>query len=368
MRNLIFVVENAIYENDGYKSRIEMEMDLLKEHFKFFMIVPRDSRRLSFRNEVTVIVYEAFNKNVPFLLNYISLNRCMRKLLSEISNPLVVGEALPSTVAIRNICRRFGIQYVFDCHGTAPDEAYLCNKNIIGFLYKIWLKRQEKRVVNECNLIITVSNRQFKYFKSNKKHVLLPMLPSKFFLDDDDSRVAIRNELGIPMKGNVFVYSGQNQKWQMSNETICFYNKIKKMDNNAYLVIYTNQVEEFRQLCEENKTVDYVIKQVEYKEMSKYLDVGDFGFCLRKNHIINLVASPTKVLEYLSRGLTPIITEYVGDFSQSLVKANLAIVINDFENIKPDQFFKIDRKEAKRYLERFSSKLEKDYIEAMTKL
>ena len=65
--------------------------------------------------------------------------------------------------------------------------------------------------------------------------------------------------------------------------------------------------------------------------MPKHLDACDYGFCLRSSSIINRVASPTKVLEYLARNVKPILTEYVGEFSSSLKEANLAEII-DIDN------------------------------------
>ena len=67
----------------------------------------------------------------------------------------------------------------------------------------------------------------------------------------------------------------------------------------------------------------------------------DFGFCLRNDNIINLVASPTKVLEYVSRNVVPILTEHVGDFSRDLLQDKIAYVI-DINSFKEFNFVKKD--------------------------
>ena len=41
------------------------------------------------------------------------------------------------------------------------------------------------------------------------------------------------------------------------------------------------------------------INQIPYNEVGKYLNASDFGIIIRENNIINYVASPTKVNEYL---------------------------------------------------------------------
>ena len=39
---LMFVVQDAVYANDGYKARLEMEMGLLKDYYEFVIFAPND--------------------------------------------------------------------------------------------------------------------------------------------------------------------------------------------------------------------------------------------------------------------------------------------------------------------------------------
>ena len=51
---------------------------------------------------------------------------------------------------------------------------------------------------------------------------------------------------------------------------------------------------------------------------SKWLTASQnfhYGFCLRENHVLNRVACPTKIIEYLVLGIIPILDyEDIGDF------------------------------------------------------
>lgn len=327
-REIVFVVEDAIFENDGYKSRVEMEMGLLGEAYKYYIIVPDDPRDLAFKYPIEIIRYKGFNNRYPFLFNKRHLSLKLREVLSGLKNPIVYCEALPSAVAVHDACNELNVKYVYDCHGTAPDEVYLYHQNVVGLVYSNWLRKEQLKIVKDASLVITVSNKQFYEFATNKPYVLLPMIPSEQFFDEKSYKEEYRQKLNISKESKVFVYAGQNQKWQMSEETVRFYKKIEEQDDKAFLLILTGSVEAFQQICESSFINKYKVLKAPYSEMPKYLDVADYGFCLRADHIINNVASPTKILEYLSRNVKPILTEFIGDFSSDLKTHDLACIVS----------------------------------------
>ena len=340
MKKIIFVVEDAILQNDGYKSRIEMEMDLLKEDFEFYMIVPSLDHKLTFRNSINIIPFDGYSSKYPFVFNRFKLRRTLISLLDQIPDAIVYCEALPSATIVYDICLERNVPYVYDCHGTAPDEVYLYHPNFAGKIFADWLRKKQNTIVETCDLLVTVSNKQYEVFKTTKPYVLLPMLPAQQFFYEQNSRDKTRAEIGIPKNAIVFCYAGQNQKWQMSEETIAYYKRIEESIPNAYLLVLTGSEKEFKELCLKNKISNFYVTKVPYVKMQDYLDAADYGFCLRQNHIINLVASPTKVLEYLSRNVMPILTPYVGDFSKQLKDQGLCVVLDnlnllDFDKIPP---------------------------------
>lgn len=331
MKNIIILVEDAIYANDGYKSRIEMEMGILGDEYNFFILAPSMSDipiEFSIKN-VRVIKYKAFPSFIPFVFNKRFLLSALKSLLHAYPNAVVICEALPSAVCAYNFCKKNDIKFVFDCHGTAPDEVYMCHKNIAGLIFSKWLKKEQSKVAFESSLTVTVSMKQKELLNLPKeKWSILPMLPSNHFFTLPNKRNEIRKKLGIDDSTVVFVYSGQNQKWQMSQETIKFFKRIEIRYPNCFLLVLTGQVSSFNTLCKEENINNYKVISVKYSEMPFYLDACDYGFCLRADHIVNKVASPTKVMEYLVRNVRPILTNYVGDFSENLSKLKLADIVN----------------------------------------
>lgn len=331
MKNIIILVEDAIYANDGYKSRIEMEMGILGEEFNFIVLAPLLSGKpINFSlNNVTVLKYKALPSYVPFVFNKRKMLRALNRTLEKYKNSIVMCEALPSAVCVHKFCKKRGIKFVFDCHGTAPDEVYMYHNNFFGYIFSKWLRKEQGKVVSEAALTVTVSYKQKELLSlQQQKWAILPMLPSNHFFVLPNKREKIRKLLGIDDGTSVFVYSGQNQKWQMSRETIKFYKRIEDSTQNCFLLVLTGQVDSFKLLCDEEKIKHCLIMSVPYSDMPCYLDACDYGFCLRADHIVNRVASPTKVMEYLVRNVRPILTNYVGDFSKQLEKLQLADVVN----------------------------------------
>ena len=342
-----------------------MEMDLLKEGFQFYMLAPsnHENKTLKFKNQVKVYYFESYDDNVPFAFNGRSLKKTLQKLLRE-EEYIVVCEALPAAALSLPICKRNHSEMVYDCHGIAYEEVYLYHPNIFGKKYAEWLRKKEKEVVEYASLLIAVSNQQYKVWETEKPFCLLPMIPSSDFYTNDNEREIMRAKLNIPEQSTVFVYSGQNQKWQMSEKTIEFYKSIES--ESTFLVILTHQIGEFQKIVKKNGIKKYCIRSVPYTDMYKYLDACDFGFCLRENHVINLVASPTKVLEYLARNVKPILTKYVGDYSTELEESQMAMVLDD--NLTPISFEVKKNFFGSEYVKRFADVCSHEYIERMTRL
>ncbi len=363
--DILFIVESAINKNDGYKSRVEMEMGLLGNNYNFSILIPWEGQEVHFLEDIKIYTYKAVNERLPFVFNKLRLQKKLKGILKNKPNCIVYCEALPSAVCVYDIVKKYGCKLVYDCHGTAPDEVYLYHPNFLGKSYANWLRKQQRKVVEGCDLLVTVSKRQYDFFETKKPYVLLPMLPAKQFQKEKIDKKEVREKLDIPHNAIVFCYSGQNQKWQMSEETIEYYKKIENMLPNTFLLILTGNVDDFKKLCKKNELKNYLVKKVPYDEMQYHLDAADYGFCLRKNHIINLVASPTKVLEYLSRNVIPIITQYVGDFSEQLSKEKLCVCLENFESI---DYSNIKEIKGKEYVSNLMEKRKDTFIKAMALL
>lgn len=129
------------------------------------------------------------------------------------------------------------------------------------------------------------------------------------------------------------------------------------------MVVYTQEVKSFEKLAMDLKIKNIKILSVNYDEMPRYLDACDYGFCLRQDNMVNRVASPTKVMEYLSRNVMPILTEYVGDFSVDLKKQNLAIVLEDLDDVNLE--YSRPNIQARHNIEKIAKLYRQQYVKAI---
>ena len=233
-KQFIFIVENAIYQDDGYKSRIEMELELIGGITDCQMIVPDQDKALSFKNKVEIIKYPALDARFPFILNKKNICECLNKVIQERKDYIIYCEALPSAAAVLDYCKKNKLKMVFDCHGSAPDEMYYCHPNIFGRIVAALKNSKQQEVTSYSDLIVTVSNAMYNHLSTNTKHVLLPMIPAKHYFDEHSYREEYREKNNIPQDAQVFVYAGQNQKWQMSEETVDFYKRIEDRKENSF--------------------------------------------------------------------------------------------------------------------------------------
>lgn len=229
-------------------------------------------------------------------------------------------------IYVHSICNFFNLVWfplkkyniVLDVHGVVPEEQKFAGKWWRSFLYEL----VEKRIFREAKTFIYVSEemKNFYYTKypdvANKKNFVKPIFSSNAFASIvNEDVVKLKNELGISEKDVVFVYSGGVQKYQ--NLNLIIEDMFSRRNENAFFLIltgYPDVVENVFKCYPKYKEIRYVVRSVSPKELPLYYTISHYGYLLRDEHILNQVASPTKMVEYLYYGLMPIVkSEKVGD-------------------------------------------------------
>lgn len=219
---------------------------------------------------------------------------------------------------LKKICRKVPIYH--DFRGSVFAESYLRNGSIIRAFILLIL---EGYVYLTADYISTVSE---SYSKLLKKMFIIHRKINVIPCCIDNNNIKINNNV---INGNKFVYVGGASKYQNITLMIVLLNKLSK-ERKVELTIVSNQVEEIKKQLYSIHKVDFNISYVSLKheDVNKYIMQFDFGFILRDNLLLNKVASPIKLLEYSSSGVIPIITPYVGDYSQIMINKKIAINYN----------------------------------------
>lgn len=330
-RNIIICAAKYVHDDGGYLSRIQSEIDKIYLEYNIYMFIPQGpASEKTFGKKAKVIQYNYIDKNdlFSYIKNVNSCKALFKRIIMEIEKPIIYCEALVGSMWILDIARKEHLQIVFDCHGTEADEILMRPHTIKRLVYASVLRHYERIAVESSDLIVTVSNKQYEKWNINRNHVKYPMIPSPQFYELHNYRKETRKELNIPYDATVFVYSGGTAVWQMCDETIELYKRIEETIPNAFLLVLTGNQEIFSRIINKYPIKNYRLFTAKYDEVPKYLDAADYGFCIRANHIVNNVASPTKILEYLARNVKPIITDCIGDFSEELGTMDLACIMN----------------------------------------
>lgn len=199
----------------------------------------------------------------------------------------------------------FSRKSVIDLHGVVPEEARF-NGEVNVQLYD----DMEKFAVKHVTTVVCVTNKmaehiKHKYNVSDKKLIILP-------ITQPNAKKNIVKEF-IP---NSVIYCGGLHKWQQIGKMLEFVHRNKKKLNFAFLVPEPDKIRnEYRGKYGED--FSGIVCSVASSEVVEWYKKYSFGLVLREDNIINNVAFPTKLVEYLQNDVVPIVdSPNIGDFMQ----------------------------------------------------
>ncbi|KAA3438554.1 glycosyltransferase [Rufibacter hautae] len=207
---------------------------------------------------------------------------------------------------------------VLDVHGVVPEELAFSGELKKSRLFS-WV---EQEAVPYVDTFIYVTHKMKGYYLQkhpgirNRNHLVYSIKPNMPAGLDQGLLDKTREELDLTGSEVVFIYSGSAQKWQ--NVDLMF-QCIQRLQNPNYrFIILSGEVEAVKAVAEQVSvnTNSFIFRSVPPSMLGYYYALADYGFILRDDHILNRVASPTKLMEYLYFGLTPIVKlQDIGDFA-----------------------------------------------------
>jgi len=263
-----------------------------------------------------VFVFKQFPRFSSFIMEKESLR--LRKILKDVSFDVIHAHgAAGSFMAIRAWPQ---VPVIADLRGLVSEEFRIYGK---GFFSKIRAREFdeiEKFVMKNAKFVFCVSERFKKLLEDkfgNENIMAVPTLVDceKFFFSPELRR-EFRKKLSVDSK-TVFVYSGSMVKWQKPEEIALFFSRIKKRKKEAVLFFLTPQRKKAKKLLSKYINLkDCLVETVASQEICGYLNAADFALIFRDKDIVNEVASPIKIGEYLLCGLPVIATKGIGDFDE----------------------------------------------------
>ena len=197
---------------------------------------------------------------------------------------------------------------ITDLHGVVPEEnlyeGKLGRARLYGWVEHIALRRSAAVVFVTCAMKRHYQHKHGRQSSLDRKIAILPKL--------SDTRGHRENVLSVIRDAKAVIYAGGLQAWQ---------NVPMMIDAAATapefrFVFLSGEIQALQQLADSANVVNFTSASVAPHQVPDHYLTCTYGFVLRSPVLVNQVACPTKLVEYLYWGVIPIVlTPDIGDFN-----------------------------------------------------
>lgn len=195
---------------------------------------------------------------------------------------------------------------VTDLHGVFPEELRYYGKHLAAKVYGL----VERFILTASRTIVTVTDAMARHYREHigfRTDVLV---------------VPIVDEIDLPSPRHqgcdgplTVIYAGGCQRWQ--NVELMVEAMARNKTRFRY-VILSNDLVPFQRLLSAKALEEVILRSVSKEEVYDWYGTADLGFILRDDTIVNRVACPTKLVEYMQCGVVPIVLQpHIGDFEEN---------------------------------------------------
>lgn len=268
------------------------------------------------------VVLPAFRVKVLFALSNL-LQRAGGWAVGRIMKPtIILGETHSAWEVVAGVRKgNPSARVIMDLHGAYAEEIELEYPRSRWRDFRARCARSvEAEVLKESDLIVCQSAAMAAHLEvrhgcqAGRIARFQCGVDTSLFRRDPKAAAALRKELDIPENAPVVIYVGNAAGWQRLDDSIsAFAQYARHSGGQPHLIVLTP--EDPRAIVDNaiRHGIDrssVIVRRVAHNEVPRYLSCADAAFLLRSDNVVNRVASPTKLGEYLACGV-PIITTAV---------------------------------------------------------
>ncbi len=197
---------------------------------------------------------------------------------------------------------------VVDFHGIVPEEETMLGRPELSAKYEK-IEKEALRKARVCVMVTGSMERHYrdKYPEIRPRTIILPIVES---LTLPERHVGMRDRPEVPVS---VVYAGGTQAWQNINGMLDLACVVKDIATFTFLSHDWKLIADTGRKRNVPQKTDF--KFCAKSDLVKEYQKHDFGLVLRDDTPVNRVACPTKLYEYLTIGIIPIVrSPALGDF------------------------------------------------------
>lgn len=250
---------------------------------------------------------------------------------------IVYGHNNECGMAAVLLSKALRIPSIVDSHGVEVDEylerhhAWKPHSMRVRFLRQI-----ERFVLTRADAVVCVSAAHQETIKEKTGrtrdiYVIPCFADQELFSCESHSREATRARLGVLQHEILFVYSGLTPEPYDDYSPIHMFANLEILDNKKLLILSPGgeSLAAAKKQVQGSMADRIIIASVPRSTVPEHLCASDVGILLRRETIVNFVASPTKFSEYLLCGLPVVITDRLGDASSMVRENGIGVVVSE---------------------------------------
>ena len=298
---------NEENERDGMMQRIAAIDSIFESAPRLYLFISyRRNRRRVARSLGQVRI-----ERVSFFCHY----RYIARLFEEAS--FVYVHSVWNAMRILPFLRRARGKAIFDLHGVVPEEMRFVRKPVLENICQL----VEREVIRNASLLLFVSQRMAHHFLNKYPLQIEPcktiVLPNVDLRVRPERALLRRKREGGSLH---FVYAGGIQEWQNIELILRTLARLAtfRRDLRAAIYVPREAIQEVKTKVNSLGCDPYVeVASLAHREVMAKYQVADLGFVLREANLVNEVAMPTKLAEYITHGVVPVVlSPHIGDFVQ----------------------------------------------------
>lgn len=294
-------------------------------------------------------------KSMPVLskiqldLNAAKLKRFLNKKYGKEEQIGVICRGELATYVSVKSCRDMpNSRVLYDNRGLPYEESLYSHPH--GIVYAV-NRSVKKRIIdcvkNKCDCYNFVTNAMREYliseyhFDKEKPYTIIPTL----FCDtkiDENVLQEVKKAEGILDDEIIILYSGSTERWQSIESLVTIIETIMKSYSSSKCFILTNGTISQIERLDKSIRDRIIVKKVSHDYMRYYLSLSDVGIVIRDYNIVNRVAAPTKIAEYVTNGMQILCSGKIGilDDVSSLIDSKIYTNIDETN----DWIFQLSKK------------------------